>query len=200
VNIADLAVVGGNLALDFVNTGGPGHGDEALQSYQDVVAWAEHVGAVGPADTARLLRRAHRDPDTARAEFDRAVGVRDSLSALLGAVVEGRTPDASALAALRSEEARALDHARLVREGTRFTWAWDGDDHLARPIWLVAHAAVELLTGDRLDRIKRCGGCPYLFFDESRNRSRRWCSMNDCGTDQKVRRFVVKRREAARAR
>jgi predicted RNA-binding Zn ribbon-like protein len=64
----------------------------------------------------------------------------------------------------------------------------------------VAHAAVELLTGDRLDRIKRCGGCPYLFFDESRNRSRRWCSMNDCGTDQKVRRFVVKRREAARAR
>ena len=32
-----------------------------------------------------------------------------------------------------------------------------------------------------------------LFNDESKNRSRRWCSMEDCGSAEKVRRFVARR-------
>ena len=58
----------------------------------------------------------------------------------------------------------------------------------------VAHAATQLLIGDELDRIKVCGGCRYIFVDESKNRSRRWCSMEDCGTAEKVRRYVAARR------
>ncbi|HAT18121.1 MAG TPA: hypothetical protein DCS76_10030 [Gemmatimonadetes bacterium] len=38
-------------------------------------------------------------------------------------------------------------------------------------------------------------GCLWLFIDKSRNRSRRWCDMADCGNQAKVRRF----RERARA-
>ena len=38
-------------------------------------------------------------------------------------------------------------------------------------------------------------GCLCLFIDKSRNRSRRWCDMADCGNQAKVRRF----RERARA-
>jgi predicted RNA-binding Zn ribbon-like protein len=32
-----------------------------------------------------------------------------------------------------------------------------------------------------------------LFIDKSKNRSRRWCSMEDCGTDQKIRRYLARR-------
>jgi predicted RNA-binding Zn ribbon-like protein len=60
----------------------------------------------------------------------------------------------------------------------------------------VVHAAVELLTAGRLDRVKGCGTCRFLFLDESRNRSRRWCSMEDCGTAEKIRRYVTRRAEA----
>ena len=42
--LSDLRIVGGNLALDFVNTrGGPRHGPAAtewLSSYEDFAAWA----------------------------------------------------------------------------------------------------------------------------------------------------------------
>jgi predicted RNA-binding Zn ribbon-like protein len=61
-----------------------------------------------------------------------------------------------------------------------------------------AHQVDDLLTGVRLGRVKACGGCRYLFLDETKNGSRRWCSMAECGTRAKMRRFVV-RRSAARS-
>ncbi|MEV0289202.1 CGNR zinc finger domain-containing protein [Kribbella sp. NPDC050820] len=63
----------------------------------------------------------------------------------------------------------------------------------------VAYAAYGLLTGPRAARIKRCAGCPWLFLDQSKNDSRRWCSMEICGTSEKVR-LYVSRRAARRAR
>ncbi len=39
--------------------------------------------------------------------------------------------------------------------------------------------------------MKECAAdnCNWLFYDASRNRSRRWCDMRDCGNRAKVRRF-----------
>jgi len=39
-------------------------------------------------------------------------------------------------------------------------------------------------------------GCGWLFFDTSKNRSRRWCAMEDCGNRAKARRHY--RRSRAR--
>jgi predicted RNA-binding Zn ribbon-like protein len=49
------------------------------------------------------------------------------------------------------------------------------------------------LTGDQLHRIEHCTGCPWLFIDHSKNANRRWCSMDDCGTSAKIRRYVERR-------
>jgi predicted RNA-binding Zn ribbon-like protein len=65
-------------------------------------------------------------------------------------------------------------------------------------LWPVAHAAAALLTGPDVYRVKQCAGCPWLFLDRSRNGSRRWCAMTDCGTNEKIRRYVA-RRAARRA-
>ena len=58
-------------------------------------------------------------------------------------------------------------------------------------------SAVELLAGDHAAPVKLCGmreatGCSWLFVDESRNGSRRWCSMKDCGNRAKARRHYRK--------
>jgi hypothetical protein len=36
-------------------------------------------------------------------------------------------------------------------------------------------------------------GCRWLFLGASRTRSRRWCTMEVCGTHEKMRRYVAKR-------
>jgi predicted RNA-binding Zn ribbon-like protein len=46
------------------------------------------------------------------------------------------------------------------------------------------------MTSPRLERLRRCGGdtCYWLFIDETKNCSRRWCEMAICGNRHKVRR------------
>ncbi len=47
-------------------------------------------------------------------------------------------------------------------------------------------------------RLKRCPGmgCPFTFYDSSRNRTATWCSMSVCGNRAKVRSYQERRRSA----
>jgi predicted RNA-binding Zn ribbon-like protein len=73
------------------------------------------------------------------------------------------------------------------------------------PAWLVpdrlAAACVELVQTVDVHQLKACpldeGGCGWLFLDRSRNGSRRWCTMEDCGAHAKARRLTERRRRAA---
>jgi predicted RNA-binding Zn ribbon-like protein len=55
----------------------------------------------------------------------------------------------------------------------------------------LARDAVELFTGPRADRIRRCAGvhCELVFVDTSRPGRRRWCSMERCGNRAKATTF-----------
>ena len=198
-----VRLVGGDLALDFVNTrSGPPVGapdDDVLVGYGELVV----VGCLrGRAHRRRMQRSCvasrRKDHVDADAVFAHSLRMRDDLDAIFRALAADRRPSSAALSRLRDDEADALAHAHLER-GSAFEWTWRDDRSLARPLRPVAHAAVQLLTAGELDRLKVCGGCRFLFIDESKNRSRRWCSMDDCGTTEKVRRYVAARRLSARA-
>jgi predicted RNA-binding Zn ribbon-like protein len=63
-----------------------------------------------------------------------------------------------------------------------------------------AHAAVDLLRAADLTGLGICPpgqhGCGWLFLDHSRNGSRRWCTMEACGSFAKARRLTARRRTA----
>jgi predicted RNA-binding Zn ribbon-like protein len=62
----------------------------------------------------------------------------------------------------------------------------------------VAAAAMDLLLTVDYGRLRRCppedGGCGWIVLDQSRNGSRRWCQMADCGSAAKARRLTERRR------
>ncbi|NMB90574.1 MAG: hypothetical protein GYA17_19605 [Chloroflexi bacterium] len=63
----------------------------------------------------------------------------------------------------------------------------------------VAQSAAELLTSPESDRVRQCAaedGCGWLFYDTSRNRSRRWCDMGTCGNKAKAQRHYRRMRAA----
>jgi predicted RNA-binding Zn ribbon-like protein len=92
----------------------------------------------------------------------------------------------------------AVAHARLTPGEAAFGLSWAASDDLDAMLRPIAMAALDLLTGPDLGRVKRCAGCPWLFVDRSKNASRRWCAMDDCGRHEKIRRYVS-RRAARRA-
>lgn len=199
-NVKRTESVGGRLCLDFANTveprrGGPGR--DHLAHYADLVLWALHAGGLSGERAERLLDEAGRQPREARAAFRRALALREAIYRAFAAVVRGEEPQGSDLEALARANAAAAKHSRIIRDADGFAWGWIQEADLDRPLWPLARCAVELLTGGALERLKECpaeeGGCGWLFFDESKNRSRRWCSMADCGSKAKMRRLYARR-------
>jgi predicted RNA-binding Zn ribbon-like protein len=181
----------------------PRDGDDRrdyLVGYPDLVRWAEHAGALNGEDTRRLLRLAEARPSEASGVFERAVGLRESLYRVFSAVAEGERPEATDLQELTAAHLQALAHHRIVASGESFGWELADEDELARPVWPVSLSATGLLTSGDLARVKACpteeGGCAWLFYDESKNRSRRWCSMEGCGSRIKMRRMYARNRAA----
>jgi predicted RNA-binding Zn ribbon-like protein len=196
-DVDEIGLVGGNALLDLANTqsGPPGGApdSEALHSYDDLVRWDRRMGLLDDAQARRLSAAAARHPRLARSAFDRARRLRADAYDTFEAVATGRRPPGDSLGRLHAAAAEALAHASLVADDGRFAVRWDASDDLDLAWWPVAHAGLELLVRGPLDRVKGCGGCRYLFVDETKNRSRRWCSMDDCGTREKMRTYVAKR-------
>ncbi len=183
------------LCLDFVNTVGGRTGDapnDRLHSYADLVAWGEAAEILTAAAAARLVAAAAQDPAQAAAVLYRAVELRETLYRIFVQIDEGAAPIAADLARLNAELGPALAHLRLSLHPDGYAWGWEAEsDGLDRVIWPLARSAAELLTSDELDRVRQCANetCGWLFIDRSRNRSRRWCDMSECGNVAKVRRY-----------
>lgn len=160
----------------------------------DLIDWAQYAGDVPKRHVSSLRSAARERPGEASRRFRQALELRDRLDRIFRRLSEGRAVAAQDLAALRDDYAEALAHANLVHDGT-FEWTWTHGTDLGRPIWPVVHSGLQLLLSGPLDRVKGCAGCQFVFLDETKNRSRRWCSMLDCGSDEKVRNYVRRRAE-----
>ena len=198
--VSTVPLEGGHLALDFVNTVGglrvnpPSPADELLESYEDLIVWCVRLGVVSEADGQTLTRAASRDEKGARRTLRRAKQLRELVYAIFRSIGEGAEPRADLLDSLREAERDALRDAKLAPADGAMRWTWPPPRELADPLRPLAHSAVELLTTGPLEHLKVCGNCRWLFLDQSRNHSRRWCSMEECGKQMKQRRFVERRR------
>lgn len=100
---------------------------------------------------------------------------------------------------LRPFVTEAVAHADLVPSDSTYQLTWPETTRLDVMLGPIGLAALDLLTSSQLSRLKKCAGCPWVFLDQSKNLSRRWCAMNDCGTHEKIRRYVTRRAAKKRA-
>ena len=204
--IAELRLIAGRLCLDFINTlawRGAERPNERIASYGDLVTWCRRAGTLAPSDAKALRGRAVADPNAADAVLVRARELREALHRLFaGGGEAGHRDD---LTALNAELARAPERGRLTRRGGGFTWSEEGRDAgLERLLWPVVWSAADLLAAPTAGSASGCAGgpikacadaaCGALFYDASRNRSRRWCVMEDCGNRAKARRHYARRK------
>jgi predicted RNA-binding Zn ribbon-like protein len=70
---------------------------------------------------------------------------------------------------------------------------------LELPLWILARSAADLLTSEQHAYVRQCASeeCTWLFIDRSKNHSRRWCDMGDCGNREKARRLRARKRAEA---
>jgi predicted RNA-binding Zn ribbon-like protein len=197
--------VGGNLALDLANTANRAVRpvpQEKLRTYEDVVVWGERTGMLDAARARALRAEAGARPEAAAEVLARTVELREAIYRIFSAVGSGAEPVPADVAVLDAYLREGAGQRRLDRGRGGWTWKWEaGAEPLAQLLWPAAYAAADLLTEGELARVKECANdeCTWLFVDMSKNRSRRWCDMKDCGNRVKARRHYrrTKRRRDA---
>ncbi|MFO7322062.1 MAG: ABATE domain-containing protein [Chloroflexota bacterium] len=202
-----LRLDGGSLPLDFVNTVSDRvHllATEYLRSYADLLNWSVYAGALDEQQAEPLRAVAAQKPDEACRVLKQALELRDRLHTIFSAVAAGERPDETDLEALNAVVAAAAARRMLVVEGDGFAWRWSlPADALEQMLWIVAYEAAELLASPLRSRVRVCpapDGCGWLFLDMSKNRSRRWCSMETCGNQAKARRHYRRHKTGTGAR
>jgi predicted RNA-binding Zn ribbon-like protein len=196
-------LIAGRVCLDFTNTVGSRHGTqvrEYLTGYQELVAWAQLAGILSEGGAWRLAALAAQRPQAAEEALARALALREAIHRIFSAPYAGQKAAASDLDLLNRELAGGMQGARIGWEQGRYRWRWPAPDTtLDAMLGLLARSAAELLTDEHmLARVRRCANssCGWLFLDTSKNHSRRWCSMSDCGNRAKARRHYSRRRAA----
>jgi predicted RNA-binding Zn ribbon-like protein len=145
------------------------HGAELLGSPSALVAWLQRAGLLAGFPEADDL------------DVQGALGVREGLRALArdGAGWPARFHQAMRGAAVEVRATSAGELHFVAAPGTGVAGALGV---------LLAIAAVAVADGS-WSRLKICRGhdCGWAFYDGSRNRSGRWCSMSVCGGRAKAR-------------
>jgi predicted RNA-binding Zn ribbon-like protein len=206
VAVAAFQLIGGDVALDFVNTvdwrGDPTRRRDLLVTFEDLLAWAKASKLLGTAELRTMSAAARHDEARATRFLGRARRLREVLARVLAAAGRNAPPAARDVRLLNAFLVAALRHRRLEVRGTTFFWSWTHEerDTFDSLIWPIVLGAAELLASDSRTQIHVCAdeGCGWLFLDTSRNRRRRWCTMESCGNRAKARRFYQRAREASR--
>jgi predicted RNA-binding Zn ribbon-like protein len=196
---AELPLVGGHVALDFINTAEQrGHPDaeDVLRAPADLRAWGRRLGLLTAGASAGGPTGGETGDGTD--ELARAVVARELLHSLFVARIEGAEPTRAQLAQLSAFAAEAQAAARLeTTDDGRVEWRWAKSD-LASVRHVAVTSAIELLRAEPTARLRQCPGdhCGWLFLDTSKRGNRRWCSMRECGQEAKD----EQRRASRRAR
>lgn len=179
------------LSIDFANTRywrGTEAPTETFAKLDDVLAWCRDTAKIPAAMIDGFRALCLQDEAAALAG---AIALRELLYRLYLAHAQGAEPDAGDLAALREYLGDAAPRKELTRADGRYEWAVDDRYRtLAGLLSPVLWSATDLLGGARLGKLKCCANdrCKWLFVDDSKSGSRRWCSMSACGNRAKAHR------------
>jgi predicted RNA-binding Zn ribbon-like protein len=195
----NLSLLSGCSCLDFANTldwRGTDQPVEFLHTYRDLVAWSRHAGTISAQEAGIISRRSKKRPSKQTKVLGKAIKLRETIYRIFSSVSEGKPAASKDLAAFNKFLSQTMKNSQIIR--TKDGYNWDSRGELAKLDWILnplIRSAVDLLVSDELKRVKKCGDptCGWLFLDTSRNKSRRWCDMSECGNRAKANRFYKKK-------
>jgi predicted RNA-binding Zn ribbon-like protein len=187
-------IVGGNAALDLVNTvsGWNFDPEDWVPDIDGFLAWARTCGVLDQEEQRAAARHARNSPPAAERVLASMKELRFALRGLVNALEHRRPAQPSDLSVIDEWRRRLAvsEHVIARRDKIDFTISRD-ISALDLPGLRVTAASLSLLKDFPAARIKTCAApdCGWKFMDQSKNRSRRWCDMAVCGNLAKARQY-----------
>jgi len=189
-----ISAIPEDLCLSYANTltwrGDPAP-IEKLHELTDILGWIERTGVVTAAATRPIRHWSRSHAEGVATVFAEAIAIREALFRIFSAIAVGEAIRPRDFALLKAAVAKTPPRSQLNRAGEHYGWQIDElrpsvADVLAPVLW----SAGDLLLNAGQRRIRCCANkeCLWLFIDQSKNGTRRWCDMSSCGNRAKARR------------
>jgi predicted RNA-binding Zn ribbon-like protein len=189
------------LCLNFANTlcwRGSDSPSEALHSLDEVLAWCVSAGVQEGAVVEHLRDRWRAHPAET---FVQAIGLREVIYRVFKAAAMSQEPALADLDEFNAALAAAPARRRVERCGDGYAWQiGQPAPTIASLLAPVLWSTGDLLTRPELRRVRQCANdkCIWLFLDDSKSGSRRWCSMAMCGNRAKAQRHYLRTKQPPR--
>ncbi len=201
--------VGKRLCADFANTvRAPGIEGDPLGSWADLINFLREAGIVGQAQWEQLRLLASSEAVAAEAAFRTALTLRTALRQLLEAISTGHPVLPESVEPINVVLRWTEGHDELVparqKSAGDSAWCLGLVARERRLEWLlaaIARSAAELVVEGPGAPVRKCANpaCVLYFYDTSRTRRRRWCSMAVCGNRSKVATHAHRAQQARKA-
>ena len=188
---------GGHVVLDFNNTvawASRGSRNDRVGSPSMLILWAAEAKLISHTESVRLRRRLRTKYQIATGELTKAHRLRQVLHEMLIAAGQRRQPTSDFLAEFTQHLRKAVKSTNPEwREGC-LQWLPNPAKSLISIVDHIAWRAGEFFASADFDRLRSCANpaCGWFFIDRSKNKSRRWCMMRECGDRAKSKRYYEK--------
>jgi predicted RNA-binding Zn ribbon-like protein len=189
------------MCLEFANTlayrgSAP---SESLRNFEDLTKWCGVAGVMPLQIVQHLGGWAERHPKRIAEMFVEAIVLREVVYRIFHAIASGANPDEVDLNLLNRAIGNAPLRITVKRDADHFGWEVEESKPSATSILApVLWSAADLLVGPQLSKLRECSNerCLWLFLDDSKNGTRRWCSMQSCGNRAKAHRHYLRQKGA----
>jgi predicted RNA-binding Zn ribbon-like protein len=193
-----LPLLGGRLSIDFVNATPP----NAELSWERLIHFLDSTNIVSAERGAQLLNLPQSDPQAAEALLLKARRLSFTTRKVFTAMLRKQRVAGEWIEPVNEILRITEGHDELV--GQEGIWKIEFVAREGGLDWLlaaVARSAAEIIAEGARARLRLCANphCGLFFYDNSRTRRRRWCSMAVCGNRSKVAAFAHKHASARSA-
>jgi predicted RNA-binding Zn ribbon-like protein len=190
-----LPLLGGRLSVDFVNA----TPSNPQLSWDRLIHFLESTSIVSAERSAQLLNLPQSEPQAAEALLLKARRLGLALRKAFAAMLRKQRLAGEWIEPVNEVLRITEGHDELV--GQDSVWKIEFVAREGGLDWLlaaVARSGAEIIAEGARARLRLCANphCGLFFYDNSRTRRRRWCSMAVCGNRSKVAAFARKHASA----
>lgn len=187
---ASYYFIGNLLCLDLVNTEAMSQGErvDLIVGFSGFVEWLRAAGQITAVDARTAKQRWGSTPE-GKAAFADLISLRGALRAMAERLASGKPAGQASLDAVNGVLASRAAYPQIVRKGSAYVAkmqaATESPRHMLVPI---AESAAWLLEHGDMSLLHRCENpnCILYFYDTTKNKRRRWCRMDACGSRAKA--------------
>ena len=185
------------LCLDFANSRywrGTDQPTETLETFNDVFTWLAAANALD-SRTVEALKQNWQPTD---ADHTETIQLREALYRIFTAVAAHAEPASADIEIFNRKLTAAPARTQLVKHDGAYLWRANLKPQLPDLLAPILWTAGDMLAEPRRDRVRLCANekCVWLFLDDSKSGTRRWCDMKACGNRAKAHRHYEKKKKA----